>query len=266
MNIDTTALRLLVEKTEPIHFVKTYPTSTTAAPVDTFMGNGTPTPGAAPATGGGTAYDNTSLGALPLPVQQSGEELRIIGLDVSNPMFGGFMIMDRLVATSGLDLTTTTPQTVNTVALPSRAGSGVGVEAFLFTPTGQTSSNTANPITISYTNHLGVSGKIGTLVNISGIVRAQVIQKFALEPGDSVQSVQSITNSVAGNVGANWGILLAKRLCSVATSMFIPKQKFGGVALGFPEVEPDACLSIWMYAQLGLGGMGLDIQVASVPI
>lgn len=266
MNIDTADLRVLVENTQPINFVKVYPTSTTAAPVDTFLGTGTPTPGVTPPSGGGTAYDNTTLGALPLPTPNVGEELRLIGADVSNSMIGGFMLMDRLVATSGIDLSTTTPQAVNSVALPSRASGGANVEAFLFTPTGQISSVPAAPISISYTNHLGVSGKIGSLTSINGIVRSQVIQKFALEPGDSCQSVQSVTAGTAGAVGANWGILLARRLCTVVPSFLVPKQQFGGAALGFPKVEPDACLNIWMYATTGLSGMGIDLQIASVPI
>ncbi len=266
MNIDTAALRLLVENTEPINYAKLYPTSTTAAPIDTFPSNGTPLPGSAPASGAGTAYDINSAGAIPLPTPGVGEELRLIQANANNPMVGGFMLMDRLVATSGIDLNTTTPQAVNTVALPSRAGSGDGVEAFLFTPTGQISSNPAAPITISYTNQNGVSGKVGALTSINGTVRTLVIQKFALEPGDSCQSVQSIAATVAGSIGANWGILLAKRVCSVATSFNVSKQQFGGAALGFPKIEPDACLSLWMYGTVGLTGMGVDLQIASVPI
>lgn len=266
MILDTAALRVLVENTQPINFVKVYPTSTSAAPVDTFIANGTPAPGVAPASGSGTSYDNTSVGALPIPTPNVGEELRLIGLNASNSMLGGFLIMDRLVATSGINLNTTTPQAVNTVALPSRATGGSGVEAFLITATGQASSVPVGTTSISYTNQNGVSGKIGTLTNINGTVRSQVIQKFALEPGDSCRSVQSVTAGVAGAIGATWGILLAKRLCTVVPSLFVPKQQFGGAALGFPLVEPDACLNIWMYAMTGLSGMGIDLQVASVPI
>lgn len=265
MNIDTAALRILVDKTEAINFVKNYPTSSTPYPVDTFITAGVPAGGSVGATGGGSIYDNTTPGALPLPAQAVGQELRLLQVEVSDSMYGGFVLMDRLLSTSGIDLSTTTTQNINTIALPTRATGGAGCEAFLIVNNQVTTVPAGAVATISYTNQAGVAGKVGSLIMTGGTLRAQTIQKFALEPGDSVRSIETITMSAAGTLaGGNWGVIIAKRLCSVSAPIGI--FKVGGAALGFPKVEPDACLNLWMVAAIGLSGMAVDFQIASVPI
>lgn len=153
------------------------------------------TPGVA-----GRAVSNEA-GAIPLPTPVGSNYLTqfVVSASVANT----YELWDLLWINSGLVVTTTTAQTVNSVTLPARddAGStnGAGcVIGILFTAAATNGAAIANT-TVSYTNSSGVAGRTATLVAVGGmqIPATPVIGTvvwFLLQAGDTgVQSIQSIT-------------------------------------------------------------------------
>lgn len=124
--------------------------------------------------------------------------LYITALSVSSSVIGKHDIYDILWVNSGIVVTTTTAQTVNSVAFPARdrneSSDGVGVSIGLYVAVNTTNASAITNTTISYTNSDGVSGRTGTIASFpaTGLVGTTVW--FRLQAGDvGVRSVQSIT-------------------------------------------------------------------------
>jgi hypothetical protein len=106
------------------------------------------------------------------------------------------VLCDRLWQNSGIDVTVTTAQTINSVAWPARdmngatSGAGVWIALEVSSATG---AGAATP-TIEYTNSAGGGTKTGTCLGYSASATAGRICLFNLQAGDvGVQSVQTIT-------------------------------------------------------------------------
>jgi hypothetical protein len=126
------------------------------------------------------------------------------------------VFFDLLWYSTSINVTTTTAQTVNSVAYGARDSDGTtagdGVIASLIITTALGNTSTAIP-SISYTNQNGVSGRTGTVFSYTGAAGAVGIPSsgqvnssfpFSLQIGDTgVQSIQSITlgtSLVSGSV------------------------------------------------------------------
>lgn len=125
------------------------------------------------------------------------------------PTVGSVWLVDRLWQNSGIVVTTTTAQTINSVAWPARDrngstnGDGVIVALEIRTTTGAAAAQTS---TLEYTNQAGTSGRVGSF-NTAFYVPASGVGgfiPFSLQTGDTgVRSVQSITlntSLISGNV------------------------------------------------------------------
>lgn len=122
------------------------------------------------------------------------------------------LFFDLLWINSGIVVTTTTAQTINSVTWPSRdaAGStnGAGVMIGILVTTATTNGAAISNSTISYTNSNGTAGQTGTLVAVAGshIPATAVVGTivwFSLAAGDTgVRSVQSITLGTSLVTGA----------------------------------------------------------------
>jgi hypothetical protein len=106
------------------------------------------------------------------------------------------MLVDRLWQNSGIDVTVTTAQTIDSVAWPARDmnastnGAGVWVALEISTVTG---AGAATPV-IEYTNSAGDGSKVGTCLRYAATAAAGRICFFDLAAGDvGVRSVQTIT-------------------------------------------------------------------------
>lgn len=167
-------------------------------------------PGAwAPGTPGvaGRATDGTDVandaGALSFVDAGSGRARYLTQVDLTAPSAHSFIYMDILWVNSGLSVTTTTAQTVNSVALPPRDDNGtingegcmIGVLAVAALGNAATVSNS----TISYTNSQGTAGRTATLsANVGGQFPATpligTVVWFDLQAGDTgVKSIENIT-------------------------------------------------------------------------
>lgn len=174
-------------------------------PMSLYRLAGIPGAAAAPASGVGGAALTSEAGQIPVPSASNNTHLaRFSG--VSSAQGGILMLCDRLWSNSGLVVTTTTAQTVNSVAWPARDkngstnGAGVYVGLEIVTATG---AGAATP-TISYTDESGNAGATGSMqvtYNASSI--AGTFYPFTLAAGDTgVRSIQSCTLGVSMTSGS----------------------------------------------------------------
>lgn len=186
-------------------------------PYSPFYTAGVPGAAVAPTPGISGAALTSYLGQLPFTNPGSGTSYlaRFVGLSSAQP--GQLILADRLWHNSGITITSTTAQTVNSVAFPARDqdgstdGKGVllGVEVSTATGTGTPT------ITVDYTNSAGTASRTGT--NIIATNNSSPIGTFypiGLAAGDvGVRSVQSLTLSATWTSGTIH--LVAYRILSV---------------------------------------------------
>ena len=144
-------------------------------------------------------------GQIPIPAASGNTHLaRFSG--VSSAQGGVLLLCDRLWHNSGLVVTTTTAQTVNSVAWPARDSNGttngedviIGLE--IMTATG---AGAATP-SIVYTNSANAGTKTGTMqVTYAASSIAGTFYPFSLAAGDvGVRSIQSCTLGVSMTSGS----------------------------------------------------------------
>jgi hypothetical protein len=172
----------------------------------------------------GRATDGTlsaDAGCIPLRNPSAGATNLLRQASLSATVAHYFHLWDVLWCNSGVVVTTTTAQTINSVALPARdavgTANGEGVMIGLLFTAASTAAAVINNSTVSYTNSNGVSGRTATLANLVG---AQIpatpvvgtIVWFLLQAGDtgarSIQSLTLGTSLVAGSVS----LVLARRV------------------------------------------------------
>jgi hypothetical protein len=169
-----------------------------------YPGTGTPgTPGLA-----GAALTSIQ-GQIPFPAAVGGQNIHLAGAEFVGSLagIGMIFIMDRLWNNSGLNVTTTTAQTVSSVAWPARDAFGsingddvfVGIEVATATTNGSAIANT----TMSYTNSAGVAGRTATMSSFPATAVQGTFIPFQLTSGDrGVRSVQNVTLGTTYGAGA----------------------------------------------------------------
>jgi hypothetical protein len=220
-----------VSGTRPIHYYKTGTASEGTAYWYSFAKDGgmpgawSPgTPGVAGrATDGMTAADT---GCVPLWTPTGTIYLDRALTTVQATCFP--MLMDILWVNTGLVVTTTTSQTVNSVAFPARdingtvngAGCMIGM---LFTAASTNGAAISNS-TITYTNSGGTGSRTATLIATAGdqIPPSAVIGTvvwFRLAAGDDgVQSIQSITLNTSLGAGSI-SLIVARPICGFTNNV-----------------------------------------------
>lgn len=188
-------------------------------PYTPFYAAGIPGAAAAPTPGlSGVALTTSYPGQIPFTNPTAGASsylARFVG--VSSAQAGQLMLVDRLWHNSGINITSTGSQAINSVTFPARdengttAGAGVllGVEVSAATGAGTPT------ITVTYTNSAGASPKTGTnIINTSATSPIGTFYPIGLAAGDTgVQSVQSLQLSATWTSGTIH--LVAYRVLSV---------------------------------------------------
>lgn len=158
---------------------------------------GNPGAAIAPTPGLAGAALTTYAGQLPWTNPGAGNSY-IAQFSASASVAGGLWLMDRLWHNSGFTITTTTAQTVNSVAFPARDragtvnGAGVMVAIEVSTITGNAGAITNT--TMSYTNQAGTSGRTATIASFPITAVVGTFIPFQLAAGDTgVRSIQSLT-------------------------------------------------------------------------
>lgn len=175
-----------------------------ARPFTPFYTAGVPGAATAPSPGLAGAALTTYAGQIPVPAASNNTYLaRFSG--VSSAQAGVLLLCDRLWHNSGFTITSTSAQTINSVAWPARDmnGSTNGVGVILGVEvSGATGAGTPT-ITVSYTNDANTSGRTGT--NSVATVASSAVGSFypiGLQAGDTgVRSVQTLTLSATWTSG-----------------------------------------------------------------
>lgn len=193
-------------------------------------------PGAwAPGTPGlsGRQVLGTEAGSMGIKNSVSGNNF-ITDVSVATTVASTVQVIDILWVNSGIVVTTTTAQTINSVALPPRdfegTSNGLGVLVGIFVTAATTNAAAIANMTISYTNSDGVPGRTGTLLAPNTFPATAVIGslvQFHLQSGDKgVRSIESITLGTtlgAGTVHLVMFTILEQVACAVANIATINK-------------------------------------------
>jgi hypothetical protein len=202
---------------------------------------GLPGAATAPSPGLAGAALTSYSGQIPVPTVGGSQTIYLAGLDFTHGgNIGGVMICDRLWHNSGIVSTTTTAQTINSVAFPARdqfgGVSGFGVQLALEVSTATTNGSPITNTTVSYTNSSSVSGRTATIASFPANAVVGTFVPFSFGAGDQgVTSIQSIT------LGTSYGTgvvnLVAYRVLGwVSTPLTgtVGAQDFA--QLGFPNI------------------------------
>lgn len=193
-----------------------------------------------PPSGSGAACDGSTVGRMPFNDAGGGRELYLSRFMFSPNQVIGAYLMDRQFHCSGLSGTSIVSQAINSVVLPTRAGNGDGNEMWVEVYT--TLGATTRVLTITYTNSAGVPGRTAT-VTIPATARATTAYRVSLQSGDiGVESIQSAILSGSTGTAGNFGIVLAKRIASLAGILANGMFAANAIALGLPKIEAGNCL------------------------
>lgn len=168
--------------------------------------------------------NSADYGCIPIPAVGSGS-MYGVNLNMTSTQTGWQMLFDALWVNSGIAVTTTTVQTVNSVTLPARdlngTTNGEGCLIGLLTTTANTNAATISNSTVLYTNSKGTNSRSATLTAQVGaqIPATPVIGTlvwFNLAAGDTgVQSIQSITLGTSLGAGAV-SLIIARPIMSTS--------------------------------------------------
>ncbi len=205
-----------------------------------WMMTGSYLPPSVPTSGSGVACDDTTVGRMPFNNPGGSRDMYLSRFMFSPSQVTGAYLMDRQFHCSGLSGTSIVSQAINSVALPTRAGTGEGNEMWVEIYT--TLGATGRTLTISYTNSNGTPGRTAS-VALPVSARATTAYRVPLQSGDTgVQSVQSVILSGSTGTAGNFGIVLAKRIASLAGVLANGMFAANALALGLPKIESGNCL------------------------
>jgi hypothetical protein len=213
------------------YFGKTSTASDAAAYDYGFWKDAGELPAWAPGTPGlsGRATDGTTdAGCIFFPDAAAGKVRYLTNATLSTSVLNTYTLYDVLWVNSGLVVTTTTAQTINSVALPARDNNGttngegclIGIYATAALGNAAVVSNS----TISYTNSAGVAGRTATLIavnpyNFPATPVIGTVVWFQLQAGDlGVQSIQTVTLNTTLTSGSA-SVFIARPLVDVSPTI-----------------------------------------------
>lgn len=162
------------------------------------------TPGLTGRTTDGTT--TTDAGCLPFRDASSGSNY-LTDYNVCASVAGHFFLYDVLWVGTGAVVTTTTAQTVNSIAWPARdingSTNGEGVYVGILVTTATTNAGAITGTTMSYTNSDGTAGRTATMASFPATAVIGTFVPFQLAAGDrGVRSIQSVTLTTSYAGGA----------------------------------------------------------------
>lgn len=173
-----------------------------------FYTAGIPGPAVAPSPGVAGAALTSYSGQMTFPASVGGETIHLAKFHgLSSAQAGTLLLCDRLWHNSGLSVTLTTSQAVNSVAFPARDdnestnGEGVLVALEISAATGAGTPT----LTLGYTNQSGTASRTANnivAVTASGVIGTTYI--FGLQAGDTgVRSIQTYQQSATMTSGTH---------------------------------------------------------------
>lgn len=196
----------------------------------------------APGMAGVAVTANALGGALRLDNPTSGEARLAKLVAALGANIVALMVYDLLWYQSGIAETTTTGQTINSVALPARdiAGSvnGDGVEAWMHCTTATTNGADVTGTTLGYTNQAGTASRsAGLAYSWPATAVAGTMAPFGLQGSDrGVRSIQTVTLGTSYG-GGQVELLALRRIATVYGS-----GVYDWARLGLPKLHNDSAL------------------------
>lgn len=223
---------------KPEHFIKAVTgTMVAGRPHTVFYQAGMPGAAAANSSGLAGAALTTYAGQIPFTNPSSGNAY-LARFQGQCTIPGTLMLVDRLWHNSGIVVTTTTAQTINSAAWPARDtnastnGEGVLIGLEIMTATG---AGAATP-TISYTDQSGNAGATGSMiVSYAASSIAGSFYPFSLAAGDTgVRSIQSVTLGVSMSSGSV-ALVAYRVLASLELTAGNTPNALDAITSGFPQ-------------------------------
>jgi hypothetical protein len=201
-----------------------------------------PTPGA-PSSGlsGALVTKSGSVGALKFTNAEAGESVYLLSVYLAAIRSSTLLLYDRLWENSGISVTSTSAQTINSVALDRPDANGADVEAWWHVYSAMGSGTPT--VTLSYTNQDGVSGRTATSGVLPSVLAANRTGSFSLESGDTgVRSVQTWTSSASFTSGVI-GLVLRRKIamCTVHAGKQKAVDEF---LLGIPKIYDQTVVEV----------------------
>lgn len=201
-----------------------------------FYTSGTPGAAVAPSPGIAGAALTTYSGPIPYTNPVSGNSY-VARFSATPSVTGTLILYDRLWHNSGVAVTTTTAQTVNSATWPARDRNGatdgdnimVGIEV----STATTNAGAVTNTTMSYTNSAGTSGRTATISSFPATAVAGTFVPFQLQAGDvGIRSIQSVTLGTSYGAGAIH-LVAYRQLTRLGFSVANIEQSVGAIGSGF---------------------------------
>lgn len=163
----------------------------------------------------------------------------IAGISITSPTPIACFVYDRLWHNSGIAMSITTEQAINSVTLPARDENGTtnGDGVYVGLEVSGITSNVLAVATLSYTNSNGVSGRVGTMIKrAANQDPAGSFFPFSLMGADrGVRSIQGITFTTAWTSGTVH--LVMYRQLAIAHAKIANKMlRFDALQLGMPRM------------------------------
>lgn len=195
-----------------------YPTSlttTNGAWFSLWTCSGNPGAGATPATTPGTSYTN-GAGGIEFPDRST--DLRFLtALYAALSTGGTLMAYDRLVAVSGISLTSTGDKTISSASLP-RYTDGVGVQAWVELTAASSVTNPTLSMN-SYTNENNTGSRAGsTRQFVTASNTAGTMYRLNLQAGDHGVRAISTINVATATTGATCNVVLLRPIGFLSTT------------------------------------------------
>lgn len=228
----------------PLGFLKVGATMEAAGVLHSlFYTSGAPGAAATPSPGMGGAALTSYAGQIPWTNPSSGNAY-LARLAASATQSGALLLFDRLWHNSGITVTTTTSQTINSATWPARDRDGstngeqvlVGIEVSTATTNGSAVTNT----TMSYTDEGGNSGATATISSFPATAVAGTFVPFQLAAGDrGVRSIQSITLGTSYGGGAIH-LVAYRQIARIELAVANAGMAIDAVTSGMPRFYSDS--------------------------
>lgn len=203
-----------------------------------FYVAGRPGPAAVPSPGLAGAALTTYAGQIPFA--NGAADQYLARLSAFSVTIGTLLLCDRLWHNSGIVVTQTSAQTINSVAWPARdnaastngAGVRIGLEVSTITGAG------ASVHSIVYTNELGTGSKTGSpRVAYAAASIAGAFYDYGLAAGDQgVRSVQTFTSSVSMTSGVVH-LVAFRVLARVSVPLAATEYAVDALTAGMPKLH-----------------------------
>lgn len=222
---------------------------------------GAPGQGVAPSSGvAGNVPTSATAGAIPFinPTAQNTHIGRLEGAYViagnANPT--QVAVYDRLWHDSGIDVTLTTAQTIQSappVAVPLTRPDALGAQVEAWWEVYATMGAGTPTVTLTYTDQDGNTGNSGSSGALGTTMPLGRTGRFSLASGDtgvrSIQTWQANATFTSGTIGL---VQRRRLLCHELQPSGLPTT-LDAIECGVPRVYDDACLEVLFFASSSLG-------------